>query len=113
MDAPPISRLRLPAREFLLASLPPGLGHLRARQSRGISLLAGFLFLLYVAVNPAHYAVPPPPWGLALAGLAVFLLFWLYAARDLERSTGPDPLRGRPTPRPWASGPRGRGPRSR
>ncbi len=110
MDASPLPRLRLPAREALFASLPPGLGHLRARQGRGLTLLAAFLFLLYVAVNPAHYAAPPPPWGLALAGLAVFLAFWLYAARDLERSAGPDTARGRGvTGRPSAAGRRGRG----
>lgn len=77
-------------------------------------LLAASLFFTAVAAHPAHYAVPPPPWGLALAGLAVFTLFWLYAARDLDRHPGPGASRGREvTGRPWAPSRRGRGPGSR
>lgn len=103
MGSPPVSGLRLPSREALLASLPPGLGHLRARRwTQGLLTLGGFLFVAYVVLNPADYARPPPPWGLVLAGLAVFLGFWLYAARDLERLEGPGTERGRATGRPFS-----------
>lgn len=105
---------RWPGRAALLASLPPGLGHLRERNwNRGLSLLLGSLFLLYVALNPAHYAIPPPPWGLGLIGAGLALLLWLYAARDLERGAGGGAGRGRATGRPSASSRPGRAPRSR
>ena len=114
MGSPALSRLRLPARAALLASLPPGLGHLRARRwTQGILTLGGFLFLTYVVLNPADYAQPPPLWALVLAGLAVFLAFWFYAALDLERAWGPGMGRGRATGRPSASSRPGRGPRNR
>lgn len=76
-------------RRLLIISLVPGISHfMLGRRRDGAWILGGYIFSLWVFMNPSNYRSPPEWWMLLIAFLiltALFSIYSLYSTRKLLR----------------------------